>query len=331
MRTYIIAEIGVNHNGKLSLAKEMIDKASECGVDCVKFQTYKSENLVSSCAKMADYQVKNTNHEESQLQMLKKLELSYPQFEELKVYCEKKNVQFLSTPFDFESIDFLNQLSVPFWKIPSSEITNYPYLKKISQTHKDIVLSTGMSTLEEVAAALGVLRKNGSENISLLHCVTEYPTPFNQVNLRAMNTLRATFNLPVGYSDHTMGIEVPIAAVAMGAVIIEKHFTLDNNLPGPDHKASLMPVPFKAMVDCIRNIELAIGDGAKVPCECEIKNIAVARKSIIAKTDIKKGEEFSEDNITVKRPGNGVSPMKWENVIGKKAIKDFSVNELIQI
>ena len=331
MRTYIIAEIGVNHNGSIDLAKEMIDKAKECGVDCVKFQTFKSENLVSASAKKAEYQIKNTESDGTQLQMLKKLELSFPQFRELKEYCEGKNIQFLSTPFDFESIDFLNELEIPVWKIPSGEITNYPFLKKIAQTKKDIILSTGMSTIEEISQALKVLKENGSDKISLLHCTTEYPTPLSQVNLRAMETLRHAFSLPVGYSDHTMGVEVPIAAVAMGAVVIEKHFTLDNTMEGPDHRASLMPDDMKSMVESIRNIEIALGDGIKTPAECEIKNIEIARKSIVAKIDIKKGDFLSENNITAKRPGNGISPMEWENVIGKIAITDFNKDELIKI
>lgn len=331
MKTYIIAEIGVNHNGSIELAIEMIDKACECGVDCVKFQTFKSENLVSATAKKAEYQIKNTETEGTQLQMLKKLELTFSQFKELKTYCDKKGMQFLSTPFDFESLSFLNELDMPLWKVSSGEITNYPYLKKIAATKKDIVLSTGMSTIAEISQALEVLKSNGAGKITLLHCTTEYPTPFSQVNLKAMETLRYTFNLPVGYSDHTMGIEIPVAAVAMGAVIIEKHFTLDNNMEGPDHKASLMPQPMKAMVESIRHIEAAMGDGIKKPTECEEKNMGIARKSIVAKAKISKGDILTEENITVKRPGNGISPMKWENVLGTAAVKDFAEDELIEI
>ena len=280
MKVYIIAEAGVNHNGSLKLAKEMVIKARESGADAIKFQTFKSERVVSSLAKKAAYQIKNTGSaDESQLEMVKKLELSFDDFRELQAFSKEKDIQILSTPFDLESIDFLNQLEMPFWKLPSGEVTNYPYLVKIAQTHKGIVMSTGMCTLDEISESLSVLRTNGAGKIVLLHCNTEYPTPMEDVNLKAMSTLKKTFDTPIGYSDHTKGIEVPIAAVAMGATIIEKHFTLDRNMEGPDHKASLEPSELKAMVQAIRNIEKAIGTGKKKPSVSEVKNIVIARKS----------------------------------------------------
>jgi len=331
MNTYIIAEAGVNHNGSLRLAKEMVDKAKEAGVDCIKFQTFVSKNIVSKSASKAEYQKQQTNSTESQLEMLSKLELSFDDFIELKEYCKVREIEFLSTAFDFDSIDFLNSLSMRIWKIPSGEITNLPYLIKIAKTHKPVILSTGMSTIEEIGEAIAVLKANGSLDISILHCTTEYPAPYADVNLKAIDTLRQKFNLPVGYSDHTNGIEVSIAAVAMGATVIEKHFTLDRNMEGPDHKASLEPDELKVMVKAIRNIELALGNGEKRPAESEIKNIVIARKSIIAKSSIKRGEIFTEDNITVKRPGNGISPMRWFSVIGQNAVRDFEEDELIDI
>jgi N,N'-diacetyllegionaminate synthase len=326
---YIIAEAGVNHNGKLDSAIEIVDQAKEAGADCIKFQTFISRNLVAKTANKADYQIENTGTSESQLAMLSKLELSYHDFIIINRYCKDKNIQFLSSPFDLESIDFLNNLEMPFWKIPSGEITNLPYLLKIAKTHKPVILSTGMSTLDEIQAAIDVLNKNGCGDITLLHCTTEYPAPYQDVNLKAMITLRNMFQVPVGYSDHTLGIEIPIAAVAMGAKVIEKHFTLDRNMEGPDHKASLEPHELKAMVSAIRNVEAALGSGEKKPSESEKKNIAVARKSIVARRDIKKGEVFTEENITTKRPGNGISPMRWFEVLGKKAIKYFKEDELI--
>lgn len=332
MNVYIIAEAGVNHNGSLKLAKEMVIKARESGADAIKFQTFKSERVVSSLAEKAAYQIKNTrNADESQLEMVKKLELSFDDFRELQAFSKEKGIQFLSTPFDLESIDFLNQLEMPFWKLPSGEVTNYPYLVKIAQTHKDIVMSTGMCTLDEISEALAVLRENGAGKIFLLHCNTEYPTPMEDVNLKAMETLKKEFNTPIGYSDHTKGIEVPIAAVAVGAAIIEKHFTLDRNMEGPDHKASLEPSELKVMVQAIRNIEKAIGTGDKKPTPSEIKNMAIARKSIVAGQPIKKGEIFTEKNITTKRPGTGISPMKWRQVLGQKATRDFIEDELIEV
>ncbi|GFZ23023.1 N-acetylneuraminate synthase [Lacrimispora indolis] len=332
MSVFIIAEAGVNHNGSLKRAKEMVIKAREAGADAIKFQTFKSEKLVSTFAEKAAYQIENTGSaDESQLEMVKKLELSFDDFRELQAFSKEKGIQFLSTPFDLESIDFLNQLEMPFWKLPSGEVTNYPYLVKIAKTHKEIVMSTGMCTLDEIGEALDVLRANGAGKIALLQCNTEYPTPMEDVNLKAMETLKKTFDTPVGYSDHTKGIEVPIAAVAMGAVMIEKHFTLDRNMEGPDHKASLEPYELKAMVQAIRNIEKAIGTGDKKPTPSEIKNMAIARKSIVASQPIKKGEAFTEQNITTKRPGTGISAMRWRQVLGQKATRDFTEDELIEV
>ena len=327
---YIIAEAGVNHNGSFELACRLADAAKTAGVDCIKFQTFKSHNLVSRYAQKADYQKKSTG-DGSQIEMLKKLELSYEEFLKLKKYCDDIGISFLSTPFDFESIEFLNSIDMPFWKIPSGEVTNYPYLVALAKTGKPIVMSTGMCTIEEIQAAITVLQNNGTKDIRLLHCNTEYPTPFEDVNLRAMQTMRDAFHVEVGYSDHTRGIEVPIAAVALGAVIIEKHFTLDRDMEGPDHKASLEPDELGKMVKSIRNIESALGNGNKIPTESERKNIVIARKSIVAGKKIKAGEIISEDNITVKRPGNGISPMRWEDIIGIKAVRDFDEDELIEI
>ena len=329
-RTYIIAEAGVNHNGNFELAKKMILEGKKAGVDAVKFQTFIASNLVSSYAKKADYQMKSTDNKESQQDMLKKLELSFQEFHLLKEYAAELNIDFLSTPFDEESIDFLDTLNMPFWKIPSGEITNLPYLIKIAKTKKPIILSTGMSTMEEIAEMLDVFCDYNRNDITLLHCNTEYPTPFQDVNLYAMKTLKEKFHVNVGYSDHTKGIEVPIAAVALGATVIEKHFTLDRNMLGPDHKASLEPGELAEMVKAIRNIESALGNEEKKPSESEKKNILVARKSIVAKKDIKKGDILSEENITTKRPGNGISPMEWFKIIGMKAAKDFQKDELIE-
>lgn len=330
MSVYIIAEAGVNHNGRFELACKLVDAAKAAGVDCIKFQTFKSKNLVSHNAQKAEYQ-KDTTGDGSQSDMLKKLELSYEEFVALNAYCDKVGITFLSTPFDFDSIEFLNSINMPFWKIPSGEITNFPYLVALAKTRKPVVMSTGMCEMGEITAAIKVLRENGTTDIKLLHCNTEYPTPFEDVNLRAMQTMRDTFDLEVGYSDHTKGIEVPVAAVALGATIIEKHFTLDCNMEGPDHKASLEPYELASMVSSIRNIEKALGNGDKTPSPSERKNIAVARKSIVASQSIKTGELLSEDNITAKRPGTGISPMKWNEVIGTKAIRDFDEDELIEI
>ncbi len=331
----IIAEAGVNHNGSIETAKKMIDKAVDAGVDIIKFQTFKSEKLVSKSAQQAEYQKKNigSSSDNSQLNMLKKLELSHTDHKELIDYCKQKGIKFFSTAFDLESVDYLYSLNLGLWKIPSGEITNYPYLKKIAQFGEPVILSTGMCEMQDIEAALKVLTDNGlsKDKISILHCNTEYPTPFKDVNLLAMNELQERFGVRVGYSDHTKGIEVPIAAVALGAEIIEKHFTLDRNMEGPDHKASLEPDELKAMVSAIRNIELALGDGHKTVSKSERKNIAVARKSIVAAKNIKAGEVFSENNLAVKRPGNGISPMDWENVIGKTAKKDFAEDQLIEL
>jgi len=330
MGTYIIAEAGVNHNGSFELACKLVDAAKSAGADCIKFQTFKSGNLVSHNAQKAEYQ-KDTTGEGSQVEMLKKLELSYDEFIALKDYCDKVGVSFLSTPFDMDSIDFLDSIEMPFWKIPSGEVTNLPYLLALARTGKPVVMSTGMCEIAEIEAAVKVLRENGSKEIKLLHCNTEYPTPFQDVNLNAIQTIREKFELEVGYSDHTKGIEAPIAAVALGATVIEKHFTLDRNMEGPDHKASLEPDELAIMVNCIRHIEQALGTGEKTPSPSEKKNITVARKSIVAKMKIKAGEEFTENNITVKRPGTGISPMKWFEVLGRNAVRDFEEDELIRL
>lgn len=333
--TLIIAEAGVNHNGSIELAKKLVEKAKEAGVDYIKFQTFKASKLVTKVAKQAEYQQKNIGKEgDSQYQMLKKLELSPEEHEILIDYCHQLGIKFFSTAFDFDSIDYLHSLNLGLWKIPSGEVTNYPFLKRIAAYNEPTILSTGMCDMEDVRAAVDALYKNGlsKENLILLHCNTEYPTPFEDVNLKAMDALRNEFGVEVGYSDHTKGIEVPIAAVALGATVIEKHFTLDRNMKGPDHKASLEPDELKAMVSAIRNIEKAVGgDGTKHVSESEKKNIAIARKSIVAACDIKTGEEFTEQNLTVKRPGNGISPMRWEEVIGTKAKRDFFEDDLIEI
>lgn len=330
-QTLIIAEAGVNHNGSLEIAKKLALTAKQCGADIVKFQTAKLDSLVSKYAHMADYQKKNIGEEMSQQEMLKKLLLTYDEFIELAAYCREVDIRFLSTPFDLKSVDFLEELGCHMWKVPSGEITNLPYLEKIAATHKKVLLSTGMSTMEEVKEAINVFEKSGTNNITILHCTTQYPAPFDEVNLNAMLTLRSEFGKEVGYSDHTKGIEVPIAAVAMGATVIEKHFTLDRNMEGPDHKASLEPNELRAMIQAIRNIEQALGSGEKIPAESEIANKAVARKSIIAACDIRKGEPLTIENLTTKRPGNGISPMNWYKVLGTKAIRDFREDELIEL
>ncbi len=332
-RTLIIAEAGVNHNGSMDLAFKLIDAARAAGADIVKFQTFKATELVSETADKAIYQQSTTDANETQFEMIKKLELSRADHLELMRYCVEINIEFLSAPFDLASIDLLHELGVKRFKIPSGEITNYPYLKAIARYNKPIIMSTGMANMDEIVAALDVLTSFGTERhkISVLHCNTEYPTPFEDVNLRATRTMYETLGLPVGYSDHTSGIEVPIAAVAIGATIIEKHFTLDRTLPGPDHKASLEPHELKAMVSSIRNIELALGEGQKQPSPSEEKNITVARKSIVASRDIKKGEVFSHDNIVSKRPGDGISPMRWNDVLGIRANRDFFKDEKISL
>lgn len=330
-KVLIIAEAGVNHNGKLEIAKELALKAKECGADIVKFQTANVSDLVTKQAEMASYQKTNTGKDMGQKELLEEIMLSYEEFEELAKYCDSIGITFLSTPFDIDSISFLEMIGCKTWKIPSGEITNYPYLKYIAKTGKKVIMSTGMSDIEEVEQAFSILKQNGIKDISLMHCTTEYPAPLADVNLNAINTLKEKFGCNVGYSDHTEGIIVPIAAVAMGASIIEKHLTLDRNMKGPDHKASLEPNEFKEMVCAIRDIEIALGDGNKRAMPSEQKNKDIARKSIVASKEIKTGELFTEDNITTKRPGNGLSPMKWPEVIGRKATRDYIVDDFIEL
>lgn len=326
----IIAEAGVNHNGNLSMAKELVDIACECGADIVKFQTAKLDSLVSKDAKMADYQKRNTGKSVTQKEMLSNILLSFDDFVEVAAYCKQVGITFLSTPFDIDSIHFLNNMQ-NIWKIPSGEITNYPYLVEIAKTRKKVLLSTGMSEMAEIESSIKVLSENGTDDITLLHCTTDYPTPYEDVNLYAMNSLREKFGCPVGYSDHTVGIEVDLAAVALGATVIEKHFTIDRNLPGPDHKASLEPSELKAMIDGIRKVEIALGSEEKKPSKTELLNRCVARKSIVAKRDIIAGEILSAENITTKRPGNGISPMRWNEVIGTRASRGFREDEIIEL
>ncbi len=330
-KVFIIAEAGVNHNGSIELAKRLIDVASESGADAVKFQTFKAEKLVSKHAQKADYQKETTDKNESQFDMIKKLELDSDTHKELMAYCKTKNIMFLSTPFDHDSIELLNDLGLEIFKIPSGEITNLPYLRHIGKLNKKVILSTGMADIGEIEDALDVLIAAGTkkENITVLHANTEYPTPMEDVNLKAMVTIGNTFDIAFGYSDHTLGIEVDIAAVAMGAYCIEKHFTLDKTMEGPDHKASLEPDELKAMVKAIRNIELALGSCVKKPSFSEIPNMQIARKSIVAKMDIKKGELLSENNLAIKRPGNGINPMLWDEIVGSIATKDYKEDELI--
>ena len=329
--TYIIAEAGVNHNGSLRLAKKLVDKAVWAGADCIKFQTFNSEKLVSKNAPKADYQKKTTGNTENQLDMLKKLELTPKQFISLKDYSQKKGIAFLSTPFDLESINFLASIGIKTWKIPSGEITNYPYLRTIGKRKETVIMSTGMSSIAEVKNAIAVLRKFGTKKIRLLHCTTEYPAPYDSVNLQAMHTLKKEFGYDVGYSDHTNGIEIPVAAVAMGATIIEKHFTLNHNMEGPDHKASLEPEELRNMIRAIRNVEKAFGNGKKTPSKVEKRNIPIVRKSIVAASHIRKGDVFSDRNLTTKRPGKGMSPMQWENIVGTIAKRDYDEDELIEV
>lgn len=332
-KTFIIAEAGVNHNGSVETAKIMIDEAVKFGADAVKFQSFKAEKVVSKYAKKAEYQTKTTNKSESQYEMIKKLELDVNAHKELLVYCNIKGIKFLSSPFDLESIDLLNELGIKLFKIPSGEITNLPYLEKIGGLSKKVVLSTGMSNLGEIEVALNILIKNGTErgSITILQCNTEYPTPCQDVNLLGMITIKNAFNIKIGFSDHTRGIEIPIAAVALGAEVIEKHFTLDKNMDGPDHKASLEPAEFATMIKAIRNVEKALGNGIKKASPSETKNIPIARKSIVAIDSIKKGELFTIDNIGIKRPGNGISPMRWHEIIGRESPTDFQNDELIKI
>jgi len=332
-KTLIIAEAGVNHNGNLELAKRLIDVAAVAGVDYVKFQTFKAKRLVSKNAKKAAYQIENTASTGSQYDMLKKLELDVANHHILVDYCNSKNIKFLSTGFDLESLDLLNELNIDLFKVPSGEITNLPYLKKIASFGKPVILSTGMCTMQEVKAALDVMTNNGisKKNITILHCNTDYPTDINDVNLNAMLTIQKELDVSVGYSDHTLGIEVPIASVAMGAVCIEKHFTIDRTMEGPDHKASLEPSELNAMVNAIRNIEKAMGNGIKKPSKSEEKNIDIARKSIFLNTDLEKGEIIENNNLIAKRPGSGISPMEWEKIVGKKTTKKVVKGEMLTL
>ena len=331
MSVYIIAEAGVNHNGKLDLALKLCDAAKEAGVDAVKFQTWKTENIVTAQARQAAYQTENTGKEESQFDMLKNLELSYDHFRCIQDYCKKIGIDFLSTPDEEESLLFLVSLGLPSIKVGSGEVTNIPYLRKIGACKKPVILSTGMSNLAQVATAYDTLLKAGAAEVSLLHCTTNYPCPMDEVNLKAMVTLRDAFKCHVGYSDHTMGTEIPVAAVALGAEIIEKHFTLDRTMEGPDHKASLEPTELKLMVQQIRNIEAALGDGIKRPNKSEAENAKVVQKSILAKRPIKKGEILTDENLTVKRAGTGIPASLWDAVMGCYAIKDYVIDEPIKL
>lgn len=332
MHTYIIAEAGVNHNGRLDLALLLCDAAKEAGVDAVKFQTWKTENIVTAKARQAAYQTENTGIEESQFEMLKKLEMSYEHFKLIQEHCHKIGIEFLSTPDEEESLDFLmNELNLPLIKVSSGEVTNLPFLRKMGACHKPVILSTGMSTMAQSALAYDTLIQAGAPEVSVLHCTTNYPCPIDEVNLKAMVTLREALKCRVGYSDHTMGIEVPVAAVALGAEIIEKHFTLDRTMEGPDHKASLEPAELKLMVQQIRNIEKALGDGIKQPNKSEAENAKVVQKSILAKCPIKKGEVLTEEVLTVKRAGEGITANHWDLVVGTHAIKDYEIDDPIEL
>lgn len=325
--TFIIAEIGVNHNGSVELAKKMIKSASECGVDAVKFQTFNSEDLVTKNAKTADYQAKNTN-ENSQLIMLKKLELSFDNFKELKEYALKNNIMFISSPFDIKSVDLLEKLDVPLYKIGSGELTNFELIDYVQKTDKPLIISTGMATLEEIKESYDYIENK--ENLIILHCITGYPTSFEEANLNFIKTLQKEFDVPIGFSDHSPGIELPIAAVALGACVVEKHFTLDKNLEGPDHKASLNPIEFKAMVDAIRNVEVAMGDGVRKFSENEEEIKKVARKSIVLNQDVKKGTVLQREMLSIKRPGTGISPKNIDKIIGKIVISDLNANSVLK-
>lgn len=331
-KVFIIAEAGVNHNGSLETAKKMIDIAKSCKVDCIKFQTFKAESVVSKSLDKAAYQKMRTNNNESQLEMIKKLELSKEDHFEILNYCKEKEIDFMSSPFDIDSFHFLMELGLTRVKLGSGELTNLPILREIARSGCDLIMSTGMATLAEVSDSINFLLSEGVDKnkISLLHANTDYPTVFKDVNLLAMNTLRKTFEVNVGYSDHTLGIDVSVAAVSLGATIIEKHFTLDTLMEGPDHAASLDPEGLSRLVTSIRNIELALGSSEKKPSESELRNIQFARKSIVAKKNITRGEVFSTENITTKRPGNGISPMRWDQVIGMPANRDYSLDELIE-
>lgn len=333
-RTLIIAEAGVNHNGSIELARKLVDAAAEAGADIVKFQTFKAGRLVSASAPLADYQQTATaDAYRSQLEMLRRLELSEADHLELMARCDERGIRFLSTAFDPESVEYLHSLGLGMWKIPSGEITNYPYLQSIARFNEPTYMSTGMCTMDDVSSAVGALLDNGLSlsNLSLLHCNTEYPTPVADVNLAAMESLRREFGVSVGYSDHTVGIEIPIAAAALGAAVVEKHFTLDRTMAGPDHKASLEPSELNAMVQAIRNVDMAIGSECKCVTDSERKNMAVARKSIVAATSIAAGDLFTEQNLTVKRPGTGISPMRWNEIIGTRATRYYHPDELIEL
>jgi N,N'-diacetyllegionaminate synthase len=332
-RVFIIAEAGVNHNGDMAIAKSMIDEAVKAGADAIKFQTFKAEMVATDYALKADYQLANAVVDESQLEMLKKLELTKGDFESLASYCEQKHIKFISSPFDVESVKLLGAIGQNIFKVPSGEITNLPYLRSVGKLAKSVILSTGMANIDEIQWALGVLTDCGlqKDNIIVLHCNTEYPTPYEDVNLSAMHVIKESCGVEVGYSDHTLGIEVAVAAVALGAMVIEKHFTLDSEMSGPDHKASMEPSDFREMVLAIRNVEACLGDGVKKPSKSELKNIPIVRRSIVAARSIQKGEVFSDDNITAKRPGNGMSPIHWDEVIGIESTKFYEKDELIEL
>ncbi len=330
MSILIIAEAGVNHNGSFEMAKKMALVAKEAGADIVKYQTAVPELVISQFAPKAEYQKETTGEKESQLEMVKKIHFGFSEHKKLKEYCDEIGIMYLSAAFDLDSVDFLASIDMPIWKIPSGEITNLPYLEKIAKTNKPVILSTGMSTIEEINSALDILYKNGSGEVTVLHCNTEYPTPLEDANILAMVDIKNKCNTKVGFSDHTLGLSAPLAAAALGATVIEKHFTLDKTMEGPDHGASMEPDELSALVKGVRDCEIALGDSNKKVTKSEEKNIAIARKSIVAKTAIKKGDILSEENITVKRPGNGISPMKWYEVLGKTAVRDFSLDELIE-
>lgn len=332
-KIFIIAEAGINHNGSLATAKKLVDAAVQSGADAVKFQTFKAEEEISSFAPKADYQKQGAAENESLLEMTGNLELSDSDFKELRDYCRKKGINFLSTPSDIVSINLLNELGLKTFKIPSGEINDLPYLRKVGSLRKKIIMSTGIADLREVEAAISVLTEAGTprKNITVLHCNTEYPTPAEDVNLSAMLTIKNALKVKVGYSDHTLGMETPVAAAALGASVIEKHFTLDRNMKGPDHRSSLEPAELKAMVKAIRNTEKILGSGIKRPSPSEIKNKTAVRKSIVARMNIKKGEAFTDKNLTTKRPATGINPMEWDNVIGRSAKKDFKKDEIIKL
>lgn len=330
-KVFVIAEAGVNHNGSLDIAKKLVDAAVSAGADAVKFQTFRAERLVCRDAKKAEYQLETTDKTETQFTMLKRLELTAEMHQELLIYCREKDIMFLSTPFDIDSAKMLVDMGVSILKIPSGEITNFPYLREIAKYRKKVILSTGMSDLEEVRSALEVLKGNGADDIILLHCNTQYPTPLSDVNLLAMVEMNKKLGLPVGYSDHTQGIEVPLAAAALGACVIEKHFTLDKKMEGPDHKASLDPYELKKMVEGIRKVEQILGNGIKQVSQSEKDNLLIVRKSIVAARPIRKGEILTEENITVKRPGTGINPMRWSEVLGMTASQNYETDEMIKI